>query len=169
MPPPHGDQRPKTAHVTRFSWRGSNFLSRAAGWRVGTGERGRTNGTKTKGERIMVDFMREGGFGMWVVLAFGLLGLVFAVLFVVKPQEKRVLFLRHLSNAVLYSGLLATFTGLGAVFHKVPANPEWAQSPDLHLIVMIGLGEALAGLVLALGFLSVMWLLTAFGVRRLPG
>ncbi|HOX42256.1 MAG TPA: hypothetical protein PK668_01600 [Myxococcota bacterium] len=117
----------------------------------------------------MLEFMREGGFGMFVVLALGLLGLVFAVLFVVKPQEKRALFLRHLSKAVLYSGLLATVTGLSAVCHKVPANPEWAHSPDLALIVMTGIGEASAGLVLALGFLTVMWLLSAFGVRRLPG
>ncbi len=117
----------------------------------------------------MLEFMREGGFGMWLVLAFGLVGLVFAVLFVVRPQERRVLFLRHLSKAILFSGLLSTFTGLSAVLHKVPAHPEWSKSPDLHLIVMIGLGEALAGFILALGFLSVLWLLSAFGVRRLPG
>jgi hypothetical protein len=117
----------------------------------------------------MMEFMREGGLGIWVVLAFGLLGLVSASLFVWRPREKNLLFLKALSKAVLYAALLGTLTGLAAVFHKVPANPEWARSPELHLIVMMGLGEALACLILGVGFLTVQHLLTAFGVRRLPG
>jgi len=58
-------------------------------------------------------------------------------------------------------------TNIRAVFYKVPQNPDWAQSDDLPLIVMTGLGEALSPACTGFLLLSVSWLLVAFGCRRL--
>lgn len=125
---------------------------------------GRANET---GDVAMMDFMRAGGFGMWVVLALGLATLVTAVLFARKPDERRMSMIRGLNKATVYSVLTAMATDIGAVMFKVPANPEWAHSPDVHLIVMTGIGESLTPAMLGGAFLTLTWLVTAIGMRRL--
>lgn len=116
----------------------------------------------------MLEFMREGGFAMWVILLFGLGTLALAVAFAVKPRESAVHVLRSASRATLFATLTGLVAGLGAVFHKVPGNPDWAHSPDLHLIVMTGLGESLANAILGFSLLTLAWLAATVGMRRLP-
>ena len=66
----------------------------------------------------------------------------------------------------MFTTLSAMAGALGAVFTKVPSTPAWAESPDLPLIVMPGLGEALRAPVLGFSLLSLAWLVAAGGVRR---
>jgi hypothetical protein len=114
----------------------------------------------------MMDFMRAGGFGMWLVLVLGLATLVNSVVFAVRPGDERMALVRAVSTATLYATLLGITSGIGAVMHKVPHNPEWAHSPDLQLIVMTGLGEALSNAVLGFALLALSWMAASVGMRR---
>lgn len=115
----------------------------------------------------MREFMQAGGYAMWMVLLFGLVGLGTSARFAWRPREGSVAVLRALSQAVLYASLSGMAAGFAAVASHVPANPEWAHSPDLALIVMAGIGESLANGILGFTILALMWLLSAVGARKL--
>ncbi len=115
----------------------------------------------------MMEFFAAGGWSMIVVLLFGALTLGGAAAFFRKPDQRRVGTIRGLSVATVFAVLCGICADLAAVFTKVPNNPEWAHSPDLPLIVMTGLGESLAPAILGFSLLSLAWLVTAVGVRRL--
>jgi len=115
----------------------------------------------------MMDFMRAGGFSMWVVLLFGMITLVLAGLFVWRPSHRRVAVLRGLTVATCFAVLSGLSANVAAVMFKVPSRPEWAHSPDIHLIVMTGIGESLTVAILGFTILALAWLMTAVGQRRL--
>jgi len=115
----------------------------------------------------MLDFFRAGGYSMVLVVLFGATTLVAAVAFWRRPREEAVGTVRALSSATVFTVLGGVAACLAAVFTKVPANPDWAHHPDLSLIVMTGLGEALTPAILGFTLLSLAWLFTAAGVRRL--
>src|SRR5687767_4885219 len=114
-----------------------------------------------------MEFMREGGWSMWVVLLFGLITLVASGLFAFRPDERKIGFIRAMSAATLFSILSGVASCIAAVMHHVPQHPEWSKSPDIHLIVMQGIGESMAPAVLGFTLLSLVWLVAAMGVRRL--
>lgn len=111
--------------------------------------------------------MRAGGVPMWIVLLFGLVTLGAAVYLAWKPTASKVAFVRSMTAATGFAVLSGMAAAVGAVMTRVPANPEWAASPDLHLIVMTGLGESMSAPILGCAMLAVAWALTATGVRRL--
>ena len=114
----------------------------------------------------MLDFMRAGGYSMWFILAIGLVVLGVAGSLVWRPGERKLGILRPLSLAMVFATLSGIFSGIGATMKHVTTIEEWAQSPDLHLIVMTGLGESMAPAILGFSILSVAWLLAAVGLRR---
>jgi hypothetical protein len=104
---------------------------------------------------------------MLLVIVFGLIALGAAALFVARPEARRVETVRALERAVLYSGLAGLVASIAAVGYKVPQNPEWAKSPDLHLIVMTGIAESMSAPILAFTVLALTSMLMAAGHRRL--
>lgn len=115
----------------------------------------------------MLEFLQRGGVGIWVVLLFGLIALGAAVAFLVRPDERRLGFIRAMSRATLFSVAAALSAGFAAVAYKVPADPRWAHSPDLPLVVMEGIGEALTNAILGFAQLALVWFFVAVGRRRL--
>lgn len=115
----------------------------------------------------MMDFMRAGGMAMWFVLLFGGISLGAAIRFAFGPDPRRVDAVRSLTWATLFSTCTSVVAGFAAVGSKVPARPEWANSPKIHLIVMEGISESLAGGVLGFSLLTLTWLVMAVGHRRL--
>lgn len=111
-------------------------------------------------------FFQAGGFPMFVIVVFGLLGVVNAARFAWAPSQGRVPYLVALGAAVLFAGVGGSAVDIMTVSVKVPANPEWAQSPDLGLILLVGLGESMAPTILAMGVLIAQSLLVALGLRR---
>ena len=110
----------------------------------------------------MLDFMRAGGFGMWPVLVLGLATVTIAVRGVFQPAHASTRRLLSLSAATIFAMGMAAAADFGAVMSKVPSNPKWANRPDLHLIVMTGLGEAITPLILGCLLLALAWLAAAF-------
>lgn len=110
--------------------------------------------------------MIAGGAPMVLIVVFGLLGLVSAGRYAWAPVSARLGHVVALGIAVVFASLSGVAANLIAVSIHVPANPEWAQSPDLPLIVLAGVGEALAPVVLGFSIVSVQALFTAVGLRR---
>ncbi len=117
----------------------------------------------------MVQFFLGGGSAMLAVLLFGVLALVAAVRFALSPTVSRLEVGRALSRATLFAAVTGVFSDLATVFSKVPQNPEWAQSPELPLIVMTGLSEAMAPAILGFALLAVFSLVCAVGHRSRAG
>ena len=115
----------------------------------------------------MIDFFMGGGFSMFVVLLFGALTLAVAIRFFAKPDKGQMSTIRALTVATLFAVLCGFTSNMAAVMTKVPGTPEWAQSPQVHLIVMTGIGESLAPAILGFALLALAWAAAAFGVRKL--
>jgi hypothetical protein len=112
-------------------------------------------------------FMLGGGLSIWFVLLFASFTLAAAIGFARRPEARRVDAVRSFSGATAFSIASGVCLNLAAVGSKVPANPEWANSPRLHLIVMEGIAESLAPAILGFMLLSLAWTLMAVGYRRL--
>jgi hypothetical protein len=115
----------------------------------------------------MVEFIRAGGYPTIVTLVFGVIILVLGGLFVWRPSERRYRVLKAMSTATCFSVIGGVCSNFAAVMSKVPNHPEWSKSPDVHLIVMYGIGEALTTAILGFTILSLAWLMAAVGQRRL--
>jgi hypothetical protein len=72
-----------------------------------------------------------------------------------------------LSRATLFSVLAGIVAGFSAVGSQIPARPEWANDPKVHLLVLQGISESLASGVLGFTLLSLTWMVMAVGHRRL--
>jgi hypothetical protein len=114
----------------------------------------------------MLWLLKAGGFPMVFIVLFGAIALVASALFVRRPDERRLAFIRFMSRATLYSVGAGICADLASVFIHVVRTPEWARSPDMHLIVMEGLGESMAPGILGFTLLSLIAFLTALGARR---
>jgi hypothetical protein len=108
----------------------------------------------------------SGGIPMIFVLVFGLMAVAGGFQFARAPGRGDVRPHAALAFAVLCASVCGVLTDLTTVATQVPANPEWAESPDLHLILLIGLGESLAPGVLGFALVAVQALLVSFGLRR---
>ena len=114
----------------------------------------------------MLDFMRAGGYAMWVILIVGGVTFGLAISFAIRPGERKLNIFRPLSVATLYITLSGLFAGLGATMKHCTENPRFADSPDLHKWVMMGIGESSANAILGFSLLGLAWLITAVGMRR---
>lgn len=115
----------------------------------------------------MLEMFKEGGWSMFFVVAFGAMAFVAAVVFAARPDPRRVEVVRSLTRATVFSIAAGIVADIAAVGHNVPANPEWANSPKIHLVLLQGIAESMAPGVLGFTLLSLVWLVMAVGHRRL--
>jgi len=115
----------------------------------------------------MLSFMRSGGVGMWVVLLLVGATLVTAVIFAKSADERRMSLIRSLTWASLLSILTAVSAAMAAVFHKAPLIAAQPGAPELEYVILKGFGEALSPAILGGAFLTLAWLVTSVGIRRL--
>ena len=114
----------------------------------------------------MSNLIRDGGAPMWAILFFGLIDLGAALRFAYRPARARLPPIIALSLAVLFSIPCGVMADIAAVGSKVPARPEWASSPKIHLVLLQGLAESMAPGILGFSALSLVALLCAVGLRR---
>lgn len=116
-----------------------------------------------------MDFFRMGGFPMYVILVFGLVAVVNAARFAWAPGPGRVPYQVALGGVIVFAGAGGAAVDLMTVATTVPSHPEWSADPQVGLIVLQGVGESMAPVVLATGMLMAQALLVALGLRRLQG
>lgn len=107
--------------------------------------------------------LRDGGFPMIVVLALGLLTVGTAAHAAWRRDAERLDLVRALSWATTFSVLAGFAAALGAVFKHVPAR--FGSDPKLHLVLLEGLGEAMAAPIVGFALLGAAWLFVAVAVR----
>ncbi len=96
--------------------------------------------------------------------------LVTAVLFAFRPAEKTLAILRPLGAATLFSSLAAFFLGIAngmtGFSRALERAADAAGTAQAYRMLVGGLAEAPASLILGFAVLAVCWLLAALGLRR---
>jgi hypothetical protein len=115
----------------------------------------------------MFNLFRDGGAPMWAILFFGVLDFAAALRFALRPARAWLAPIVALGWAVLFSIACGVMADLAAVGSHVNSNPEWANSPRIHLILLQGLAESMSPGILGFSTLSLVALLCAVGLRRL--
>ena len=115
----------------------------------------------------MLEFMKAGGVSAWVVSLFAIIALGTAIRFAIRPSKKGLSCFRAFSAATVFAVLSGLCANLAAVMTKIPNRPQWAASPEVHLIIMTGIGEALTVGILGFTVLGLCWFLAGIGQRRL--
>lgn len=110
------------------------------------------------------EMMQAGGVGMWGVLVLGLIALVNAVLFARRPERRRVGVVACMGLATLTASLLATCTGLATM--GFAASDMAREGGNVTPVLIAGIAECLAPLVLGFSLLTVTAVVSAVGMRR---
>lgn len=111
---------------------------------------------------MIVDSFHAGGFGMYPVLVFGLLLLAAAGRYAMTPEKRFVPLLVALGTLTLSSGAFGFTTGLIAT-----ANHLWAVTDRDPYLPILGMGEAMNCVALALAFVVLASLGASLGALRL--
>jgi len=114
----------------------------------------------------MVDFFREGGWGMWVILFLGLALLGAAGRFAARPSRRQVAPIGAMALATVISSVHATLTDIGAVFAVLSDDKRF---PDAMVtrVLFEGLKECTRPGAFAGAVLTVAAVLFAVGLLRM--
>ena len=113
----------------------------------------------------MLKLIHHGGFGMFPILVFGGIGLLTAAWFAWRAEQRVRGFLGLMGPVVIFATLAAFAQGIiSTLFAAAHAPP-----PIKSVLIMRGVGEAMSPLVLGFVILTLPYLLTAIGQRRLDG
>jgi hypothetical protein len=109
----------------------------------------------------MPEFFKMGGFAMWPILIFGLVTLAAAARYAAQPDTIR-------ARQALALGLLELLTGAGGTLMGfVVTLTSMGEVPaDMRFIAMIGVGESLTCMVLAVVFCILAALIGVVGTWR---
>jgi hypothetical protein len=114
----------------------------------------------------MVDFIRYGGFNMWVLIAVGVALLITAVKFARNADPQRLSLIRALTWALAFSTIAGFASGLMMTCLHVVRDDEMLKQPLPNLLQ--GTAESLTNVILGAGIGFATWILVAVGVRRMP-
>jgi len=113
----------------------------------------------------LLEFMREGGWGMWPILALGLLSLASAIRTAIRPEPGCFRFVGALWCTLLVAVVHASVTDLAAVFHYLE-DAGRASDPQLPRLLLAGLKESTRPAALGGIFLTLTPLLIAVAIYR---
>ena len=113
-----------------------------------------------------MEFIRAGGFNMFILLAFALVMITTAIRFARNADPHRLSILRALTWALVAATLTGFVAGLAATCHYVVNDPEALKEPLPYLLQ--GFAESCANLLLGGAIAVITWILVAVGVRRMP-
>jgi hypothetical protein len=114
----------------------------------------------------MATLIREGGFPMFFLLAFGLGALAFAVRFAVAPSQRALKTTLSLSAATLFTAVTGICAAFAAVGHQAPDYLKRHPESTLAEVVLLGIGESMSPGILGFTMLSLIALIVALGVWR---
>jgi hypothetical protein len=114
----------------------------------------------------MLEFFKEGGFGMWPILVFGLITLVVAGRFAARPERRQLGFLGGMALSTVLVMLHATWTDFGTVCGAL-ADPERVSDAGLTRTMWQGLKECTRPGAFGLALLTLAAILFAAGLSRM--
>jgi hypothetical protein len=119
----------------------------------------------TMGTFSFVEFVREGGWGMWPILLLGFVTLASSIRYMARPERYCVPFIAALWVALLVAVVHATVMDLGAVFSFLK-DPTRVPADQIARILLEGLKESTRPAGLGGIFLTLSPLLVAGGIYR---
>ncbi len=115
----------------------------------------------------MWTLFRNGGFPMFFIVAFGLIALVTAFVYAVRPRAEHEGFIKLMSIATLLSVFSGTCGDIAAVGYYVGNKAEQMTGRQLSAILLQGMGECTSPGIFGFTMLSLVALMCAVGKRRL--
>ena len=112
-----------------------------------------------------VEFMREGGWGMWPVLLLGLVALASATRYAIRPERLCLRFVALLWLTLVVAVVHSSVTDVAAVFRYLE-DPARAPDGQFARLLVTGLKESTRPAALGGIFLTLVPLLAAVGVYR---
>ncbi|MBL0221049.1 MAG: hypothetical protein IPQ07_45180 [Myxococcales bacterium] len=113
-----------------------------------------------------MEFIRAGGFNMFILLAFAVVMIATAIRFARDADPHRLSILRALTWALVACTATGFVSGLAATCKYVVNDPEALANPLPYLLQ--GFAESCANVILGGAIAVVTWILVAVGVRRMP-
>jgi hypothetical protein len=114
----------------------------------------------------MLEFFKEGGWGMWPILILGLVTVGAAARFAIKPERRQIGFIGAIGLATLISVFHATWTDVATVLGFL-ADEQAVPDAQLPRILAEGLKESTRPGAMGGSFLTLAAILLAVGVLRL--
>ena len=112
----------------------------------------------------MLEGFHQGGWGMYPTTIVGLLLVVAAVQYARRPDRRRLGIVHSLSALTLLTGTLGFVIGVIRSFTSLPG----AEPRDVGAWVIVGVGESLNNIALAVMLLTIAAIATVIGKAR-PG
>jgi hypothetical protein len=110
----------------------------------------------------MREFFVLGGWGMWPTLLFGALMIAAGIRYATRPEKRFVPLLISLGVMTVVSGSLGFATGLAKSLLGL-----YGLAPEKHYYALLGLGESLMDVVLALILVVLATMAATVGAWRL--
>jgi hypothetical protein len=101
----------------------------------------------------MMEYMRDGGWGMWGIL---IAAIATVAVTATRPKERRVAALMGGCIAVLMMGMLGMATGMVAVSHGYQKFPDKVEALAVGLGELSNNGTFAGGLVALLGIAAIV-------------
>lgn len=114
----------------------------------------------------MMEFFKEGGWGMWPILVLGLITVGAAARFASKPERRQVGFLGAMGLATLTSIFHATWTDVGAVLNAL-GDEKLVSAAEMPRVLAEGLKECTRPGAMGGAFLTLATILVAVGMLRI--
>ena len=114
----------------------------------------------------MLDFFKEGGFAMWVILFVGFFLVGAALRFAIRPHAAQKEHLKYLSLATITASIHGLIMDLGAVFNFT-ADSEKVSDAMLPRVLLEGFKESTRPITFGGGLLVIAFVLMAIGSSRL--
>jgi len=110
----------------------------------------------------VLEFFRDGGMGMYLILICGFPLVAFSALYAFRPERRQLPLLVSLGVATAVSGILGFSAGLMMTFRYIQKVPQ----PDQFTISALGFAESITNLILSLILLALSALLVSVGSFR---
>lgn len=111
-----------------------------------------------------MEFLQQAGWFTRFTLAIAFVPLGMAVVYVVRPTERRLALMRPFSLAGIFAALAGGALGLLNVLRGIGMTPE--RFADSYRRMAIGASESLVPMFVGFSCLTVAWLLVAVGMSR---
>lgn len=110
-----------------------------------------------------MDMLRQASLFAILTLMLGVVPLVMAVVYAIRPTERHLALMRPLSLAGLFAAMAGGVLGLINVLRFV-----WTRelTADTYRVMAVGAAESLVTLLVGFASLTVAWLLVAVGMGR---
>jgi hypothetical protein len=109
--------------------------------------------------------LREISLFAMATMVVGLGPVAVALLYVWRPTERMLAYLRPVSLAAIFAALASLLSGAGSILRALASTPANAVG---HGSVYAGAAEALVPMLAVFNMLTIAWLLVAVGMRRGP-